>query len=180
MTTTLSEAESKALLSSYGVMFLPEALVANPTEAIAFAEEFDVPMALKLCGSNIAHKSERGLVRLGIVGPDAISRACQELLDAARPEDNATGVLVAPMASGLREFIVGIAVDPVFGPTVVFGLGGVHAEAIADVHSDVMTRSTCCTRCGANRCSALSAVSPRSIVPHSRICSAPCQLPLQK
>ena len=133
MTTTLSEAESKALLSSYGVKFLPEALVANPTEAIAFAEEFDVPMALKLCGSNIAHKSERGLVRLGIVGPDAISRACQELLDAARPEDNATGVLVAPMASGLREFIAGIAVDPVFGPTVIFGLGGVLAEAIADV-----------------------------------------------
>ena len=108
MTTTLSEAESKALLSSYGVKFLPEALVAIPTEALAFAEEFDVPMALKLCGSNIAHKSERGLVRLGIVGPDAISRACQELLDAARPEDNATGVLV-------------------------FGLGGVLAEAIADV-----------------------------------------------
>ena len=58
MTATLSEAESKALLSSYGVKFLPEALVANPTEAIAFAEEFDVPMALNLCGSNIARKSD--------------------------------------------------------------------------------------------------------------------------
>ena len=133
MTTTLSEAESKALLSRYGVKFLPEALVVTPAEAIAFAQEFAAPMALKLCGSNIAHKSERGLVHLGVVGPEAISRSCQELLEAARDEDNATGVLIAPMATGLREFIAGISVDPVFGPTVVFGLGGVLAEAIADV-----------------------------------------------
>jgi acetyl-CoA synthetase (ADP-forming) len=133
MTTTLSEAESKALLTNYGVKFLPEALVGSPAEAIAFAHEFASPMALKLCGSNIAHKSERGLVHLGVVGSDAIGRSCQELLNAARPEDNATGVLIAPMASGLREFIAGISVDPVFGPTVVFGLGGVLAEAIADV-----------------------------------------------
>lgn len=133
MTTTLSEAESKTLLSRFGVKFLPEALVVSPAEAILFAEDFTAPMALKLCGSNIAHKSERGLVHLGVVGSDAISRSCQELLDAARPEDNAIGVLIAPMASGLREFIAGIAVDPVFGPTVVFGLGGVLAEAIADV-----------------------------------------------
>ena len=133
MTKTLSEAESKALLSRYGVKFLPEALVVSPAEAIAFAQEFAAPMALKLCGSNIAHKSERGLVRLGVVGPEAISRSCQELLEAARDEDNATGVLIAPMATGLREFIAGISVDPVFGPTVVFGLGGVLAEAIADV-----------------------------------------------
>ena len=133
MTKTLSEAESKALLSRYGVKFLPEALVVSPAEAIAFAQDFAAPMALKLCGSNIAHKSERGLVRLGVVGPEAISRSCQELLEAARDEDNATGVLIAPMATGLREFIAGISVDPVFGPTVVFGLGGVLAEAIADV-----------------------------------------------
>jgi acetyl-CoA synthetase (ADP-forming) len=133
MTTTLSEAESKALLSRYGVKFLPEALVVSPAEAIAFAQEFAAPMALKLCGSNIAHKSERGLVHLGVVGTEAISRSCQELLEAARDEDNATGVLIAPMATGLREFIAGISVDPVFGPTVVFGLGGVLAEAIADV-----------------------------------------------
>ena len=133
MTTTLSEADSKAVLSGFGVKFLPEALVVSPAEAIAFARDFASPMALKLCGSNIAHKSERGLVHLGVVGTDAVSRSCQELLDAARPEDNVTGVLIAPMATGLREFIAGIAVDPVFGPTVVFGLGGVLAEAIADV-----------------------------------------------
>jgi acetate---CoA ligase (ADP-forming) subunit beta len=91
------------------------------------------PYAVKLCGHNISHKSERGLVRLGVTGVDAVKRACQELLDAARSEDAATGVLVAPMASGLREFIAGVSIDPIFGPTIVFGVGGVLAEAIADV-----------------------------------------------
>jgi acyl-CoA synthetase (NDP forming) len=133
MSTTLSESDSKALLSGFGVRFLPESLATGPGDAVAFAAQCGGPMALKLCGANIAHKSERGLVHLGVVGADAVSRSCQELLDAARPEDNATGVLIAPMASGLREFIAGISVDPVFGPTVVFGLGGVLAEAIADV-----------------------------------------------
>ena len=133
MSTTLSESESKELLTRFGVPFLPEALVTDPAAAVAFAEGFDSPMALKLCGANIAHKSERGLVRLGVNGSAAVSDACLSLLNAARPDDEATGVLIAPMATGLREFIAGVLVDPVFGPTVVFGLGGVLAEAIADV-----------------------------------------------
>ncbi|MEI7623539.1 MAG: acetate--CoA ligase family protein [Actinomycetes bacterium] len=133
MTQTLSEAESKSLLSDFGVPFLPEVLVTSSIDAVAAAKEFSGPLAMKLCGSNVAHKSERGLVKLGIQGSEAIADACQQLLDASRPEDDVTGVLIAPMASGLREFIAGISVDPVFGPTVVFGLGGVLAEAIADV-----------------------------------------------
>lgn len=133
MSTTLSESESKDLLSNFGVPFLPETLAATSEQAVEFSLGFAGPFALKLCGSNIAHKSERGLVHLGISGEDAVGRSCQQLLDAARPEDNATGVLIAPMATGLREFIAGISVDPVFGTTVVFGLGGVLAEAIADV-----------------------------------------------
>jgi len=133
MSATLSESESKRLLSNFGVPFLPETLATNSAQAVEFSLGFAGPFALKLCGSNIAHKSERGLVCLGVSGAESIRRTCQQLLDAARPEDNATGVLIAPMATGLREFIAGISVDPVFGPTVVFGLGGVLAEAIADV-----------------------------------------------
>lgn len=133
MSTTLSESESKSLLSTFGVPFLPEELVSESPHAFELATRWGGPLALKLCGANIAHKSERGLVRLGVEGPESAQQACQDLLDAARPEDEATGVLIAPMATGLREFIAGISVDPVFGPTVVFGLGGVLAEAIADV-----------------------------------------------
>ncbi|MEX1218505.1 MAG: acetate--CoA ligase family protein [Acidimicrobiales bacterium] len=133
MSLTLSESESKAILSSFGIPFLPEVLVTTEEEASAAAIRFDTPIAAKLCGDNIAHKSERGLVRLNLSGPEDVSAACKELFDAARPEDQSTGVLLAPMAKGLREFIAGTSLDQVFGHTVVFGIGGVLAEAIADV-----------------------------------------------
>lgn len=133
MTGTLSESDSKALLAGFGIPFLPEHLVGSPDDAVRVAAGFGGPVAAKLCGDAIAHKSERGLVRLGLLGAEAVADATGELLDAARPEDRATGVLIAPMATGLREFIAGISLDPVFGPTIVVGLGGVLAEALADV-----------------------------------------------
>lgn len=132
MSRTLSEAESKDLLRSFGIPFLPEILLTSVEGAGDATSRFDGPVAVKLCGSNISHKSERGLVRLGLQGSVAIESAIVELFAAARPEDYVTGVLVAPMATGLREFIAGVSVDPLFGPTVVFGLGGVLAEAIDD------------------------------------------------
>lgn len=132
MSRTLSESDSKSILRDRGVPFLPEVLVSEVEQVEDALLRIAGPYAVKLCGENISHKSERGLVRLGVNGVDAVKQACRELLSAARPEDEATGVLVAPMATGLREFIAGVSVDPVFGPTIVFGLGGVLAEAIAD------------------------------------------------
>ena len=133
MSRTLSEADSKALLARHGVPFAPELLVGDPSAAARAATEVGLPVAVKLCGEHIAHKTERGLVRLGLADPDAVAAATAELLAAARPEDEATGVLVAPMVSGARELIAGIAVDEQFGPTVLLGIGGVLAEALADV-----------------------------------------------
>jgi succinyl-CoA synthetase beta subunit len=133
MSRTLSESDSKTMLREYGIPFLPEVLVTDIELVEDALSGVPGPYAAKLCGENISHKSERGLVRLGINGVNAVKESCRELLGASRPEDCATGVLVAPMATGLREFIAGVSVDPVFGPTIVFGLGGVLAEAIADV-----------------------------------------------
>jgi len=133
MTYTLSESDSKAILAPFGVTFLPEILVASPEEARSGVSTMSGPFAAKLCGDHVAHKSERGLVRLGLIDADAVASATVDLLAAARPEDEATGVLIAPMASGLREFIAGVSLDPVFGLTIAFGLGGVLAEALADV-----------------------------------------------
>lgn len=132
-TRTLSEADSKALLAGFGVPFADERLVGSADQARAAVAELGAPVVAKLCGDHIAHKTERGLVRLGLADAEAAAQATQELLDAARPEDEATGVLVAPMLSGSRELIAGIATDPQFGHTVLLGLGGVLAEAIADV-----------------------------------------------
>ena len=132
MPTTLSERDSKALLAPFGIPLAAERLVTSPDAAADAAKELGYPVAVKLCGDNIAHKTERGLVRLGLADPDAVAAAAADLLDAARPEDQATGVLVAPMVSGNRELIAGIATDPQFGRTVLVGVGGILTEAIAD------------------------------------------------
>ena len=134
---TLSEVESKALLAEYAVPLIPERVVADAAGAVDAAGEVlagaDGAVVLKLCGVGIAHKSERGLVRLNCRGPAQIERAAAELLAAARPEDGEVGVLVAPMVGGIRELIVGMVRDPQFGPNVMLGLGGVLSEALGDV-----------------------------------------------
>jgi acetyl-CoA synthetase (ADP-forming) len=132
VTHTLSEADSKALLAPFGVPFLPERVVDGPDAAVAAAEAIGAPVVAKLCGDAIAHKTERGLVRLGLGDAEDVRRAAVELLAAARPEDGPVHVLVAPMVRATRELIAGVSVDPQFGPTVVLGVGGILAEAVAD------------------------------------------------
>lgn len=132
-THTLSEAESKELLGAHGVPFLEERVVDTAEAAASAADELGYPVVAKLCGDNIAHKTERGLVRLGLTDASATRDAAAELLAAATPEDGDVGVLVAPMVSGTRELIAGLSDDPQFGMTVMLGVGGVLAEAIQDV-----------------------------------------------
>jgi len=131
-TRTLSEADSVRLLARYGVPVAPEVVAEGPEEAAAAAGELGFPVVAKLCGDAIAHKTERGLVRLDLGDADAVRSAAAELLAAARPEDGEVEVLVAPMISGNREFIAGLQRDPVFGMTVMLGVGGILAEAVAD------------------------------------------------
>jgi acetyl-CoA synthetase (ADP-forming) len=133
MPSTLSEAESKRLLADHGVPVADEVVVDGPDSAVQAAERLGFPVVAKLCGDAIAHKTERGLVRLGLGDADAVRRAAAELLAAARPEDGDVGVLVAPMVSGNRELIAGLQRDPQFAMTVMLGVGGILAEAVADV-----------------------------------------------
>jgi acetate---CoA ligase (ADP-forming) subunit beta len=131
--TTLSEADSKSLLAAFGVPILEERVVATAGEAATVAAAMRFPLVAKLCGAGIAHKTERGLVRLGLGDPEAVRSAAAALLEAATPEDGAVGVLLAPQVRGTRELIAGVARDPQFGPVVMLGVGGVLAEAVADV-----------------------------------------------
>ena len=130
---TLSESDSKELLSAYGVPFAPEKRVGTAAEAVAAAEEIGFPVVAKLGGDSIAHKTERGLVKLRLANADAVLNAATELFNAARPEDGDVHVLVAPMVSGSRELIAGLLVDQQFGPTVMLGIGGIMAEVLKDV-----------------------------------------------
>jgi succinyl-CoA synthetase beta subunit len=130
---TLSEAGSKELLGAYGVPFPTERVVGTADAAVGAAAELGYPVVVKLGGDAIAHKTERGLVRLGLSAPDAVRAAADELLAAARPEDGDVHLLVAPMLRATRELIAGLHDDPQFGRTVMLGMGGILAEAVADV-----------------------------------------------
>jgi len=132
-TRTLSESESKNILSGYGLPLLPEKSAVTVEEASFAANQLGYPVVLKLCGDAIAHKTERGLVRLRLSNSNDVARAADELLAAATPEDGPVSLLVAPMVSGSRELIVGALRDPVFGATLMLGVGGVMAEVIEDV-----------------------------------------------
>ena len=130
---TLSEADSKRALAAHGVAFPVEHEVADPAGGGAAARDVGHPVVLKLGGAAIAHKTERGLVRLGLGDDDAVEVAARELLAAARPDDGDVHLLVAPMLRGNRELIAGLHHDEQFGMTVMLGIGGVLTEALGDV-----------------------------------------------
>jgi acetate---CoA ligase (ADP-forming) subunit beta len=130
---TLSEAASKELLAAFGVPFPAERVVSTAEAAVAAAGEIGYPVVVKLGGDGIAHKTERGLVRLGLGSADQVRDEATELLAAATPEDGEVHLLVAPMLRATRELIAGLHEDAQFGMTVMVGVGGILAEAVADV-----------------------------------------------
>jgi acyl-CoA synthetase (NDP forming) len=128
---TLSEARSKEILSDYGVPVVEELVAADIAGVLVNASRIGYPVVLKGHGAALAHKSELGLVRVGVEDGEALRVACAEM--AAAAGDALEGYLVQPLVSGKREFVVGLMRDPLFGPVVMFGLGGVFTEALEDV-----------------------------------------------
>ncbi len=133
MSYTLSEAESKTLLARFGIPTAAERVVATVDDAVEAAAGLGYPVVAKLNGDHIAHKTERGLVKLNLASDDAVRVAAAALLDAATPEDGAVSLIVAQQLRGARELIAGVVRDQQFGPVVMLGIGGVLAEAVADV-----------------------------------------------
>lgn len=136
MSITLSEAESRRVVARHGVpvsAFVTGRSTDEVIAALAADPGVEYPVVAKLCGRAIAHKTERGLVRLRLGDEAALRSACDELLAAARPDDGDVEVLVSTMVAGNRELIAGLNDDPQFGLTVMLGVGGILAEAIRDV-----------------------------------------------
>ncbi len=129
----LSEFESKQLLASHGVMVSRDKLAHSADEAVAAATDIGGPVAVKLCGRSLAHKSERGLVRLGLDNPDGVRFAAEELLATATEDDGEVALLVSEMVAGHRELIAGVVLTEQFGAALMLGLGGVLAEAVGEV-----------------------------------------------
>ena len=132
-TETLSEEASKRLLAPFGLPFAVEKIARTIEDACIAANAIGYPVVVKVSGDGIAHKTERGLVRLRLMDEEAVRNACADLLKLVTADDGEVSFLVAQMVSGIREFIAGVVTDPQFGRMAVLGIGGVLAEAIDDV-----------------------------------------------
>ena len=130
----LSERASLALLGAAGIAVTEARPVKDAAAAVAEARAMPGPIALKLDAVGITHKSESGGVALGLDGDDAVYHAALVMLDGARRRSLAIrGLLVEPMAAPGLELIVGLRRDPLFGPAVLVGLGGILAEVLDDI-----------------------------------------------
>lgn len=131
----LGERASKQVLARYGIPAVAERLIAEEDLETLTAEGLRFPMAVKIESPDIAHKTEAGAIRLNVRDLDGLRQAAREVLAAARayrPDARIDGVLAQEMATG-TEVIIGAVDDAYFGPTVMFGLGGVLTEVLHDV-----------------------------------------------
>jgi len=132
----LTEREAKQVLAAYGLPTTREHLARSADEAISHARTLGGPVAVKIDSPDIQHKTEAGAIRLAVQGDEAVRRAYDEVLAAARryaPNAKLNGALVQEMAPKGTEMMLGILRDPVFGPVIAVGLGGVHVEVLRDV-----------------------------------------------
>jgi acyl-CoA synthetase (NDP forming) len=127
----LSEHAAKQLLRAYGIRVPREQLVTSAAAAVRAASLVGYPVVMKASGARIAHKTELGLVKIGLTSASQIRDAYRELTDIARYEDvSLDGVLVCQMVERGVEMVVGVTHDDLFGPTVTVGLGGVLVEVL--------------------------------------------------
>ncbi|MCX4990241.1 MULTISPECIES: acetate--CoA ligase family protein [unclassified Streptomyces] len=129
----LSEHAAKQLLRAYGIRVPREQLVTSAAAAVRAASQVGYPVVMKASGAQIAHKTELGLVKIGLTSASQVRDAYRELTDIARYEGiSLDGVLVCQMVERGVEMVVGVTHDPLFGPTVTVGLGGVLVEVLRD------------------------------------------------
>jgi acetyl coenzyme A synthetase (ADP forming)-like protein len=132
----LSAEEVQALFRAMRMPLLPGGLARTADEAAALADRIGYPVAVKLASRTVVHKTDVGGVRLGLGDAGAVRRAFDEIRSRLGVSDQAAameGVVVQPMVPRGVEVLAGVTQDPLFGPLVAFGLGGIHVEVLADV-----------------------------------------------
>ena len=133
----LSEHASKQLLRTYGIRVSKDRLCTTATEAVDAAATLGFPVVMKASSPDLLHKSEHGLVELGIDSASAVRRTYRELRRRAERAvgraGTVEGILVCEQIAGGIEMVIGIARDDLFGPVVTVGLGGVLVEVLGDV-----------------------------------------------
>ncbi|MBW1759366.1 MAG: acetate--CoA ligase family protein, partial [Deltaproteobacteria bacterium] len=129
--TVLNESQAKEILKRYDVPVVNETVALHEEEAIHAAREIGFPVVLKGLGSRLIHKTERSLVHLNLADAQAVRNAAISIAEKAG--DDLEGLLIQPYLAGKREFVAGFFRDELFGPVVMFGLGGVFTEALSDI-----------------------------------------------
>jgi len=129
--------EAVSLLAKAGIPAAAAPLATNEEEAVELAQGFGYPVVMKIASPHIAHKTDMGGVFLGLGNEAEVRQAYQEIMDATRLYEHwvtIDGVSISPMAKpGGLEIILGVITDPQYGPTLMFGLGGVNTEIYKDV-----------------------------------------------
>ena len=128
---SLNEWQAKTLLASYGISVPEGGLARDEDEAAIIARGLGGPVVVKAIGANITHKTEHGLVALNLLGDEAVRAAARSLM--TRVDDPEVMLLVERMVQGSRELMVGMKRDASYGPVVMFGIGGIFAEAHKDI-----------------------------------------------
>jgi acyl-CoA synthetase (NDP forming) len=128
---TLSEYDSKRILSEYDIPTNQEFLTKDFTDAEKAADHLGYPVVLKVCADTAQHKTELGFIELGINNAVELRSAYDRL--STKASDLGGWVLIQEMVAGSRELVMGLTRDPQFGPCVMFGLGGIFTEALGDV-----------------------------------------------
>jgi acetate---CoA ligase (ADP-forming) len=134
--TWLNDGDIWAVLGAFGLPIAAHGLARTAEEAVAHAVRIGFPVAAKLASNTITHKSELGGVRLGLASADEVREAFADIVTraaGAAGADAVQGIVIQPMIAGGVETIVGIAHDPLFGPLIAFGIGGVNVEVCGDV-----------------------------------------------
>lgn len=127
---SMTEDESKKLLQDYGVPVVKGKVVDRVNDAVLYAQKIGFPVVVKGHGAKLSHKTERGLVKINLKSAKEVREVFRVIKASAGSDWE--GCLVAPFVEGSREFVAGLFRDAQFGPMVMFGLGGIFTEALAD------------------------------------------------
>ncbi|MBW2336936.1 MAG: acetate--CoA ligase family protein [Deltaproteobacteria bacterium] len=127
----LTEYESKQVLAAYNLPVTREELVNSPEGLLKAAGQLGYPLVIKGCSAEIAHKTEKGLIRVDVRNDKEATTAFREI-SAAMNGASGGAVLVQQMVKGQRELVMGLTRDAQFGPCVMFGLGGIFTEILKD------------------------------------------------
>ena len=132
----LTTQETHSLLRAMKAPLVPGSIATAPEEAVRLAQKIGFPVAVKLASHQIIHKTEMGAVQLNLGDDQAVRDAFNGIrarLEQVGKLEAMEGVLVQPMQSDGVEVMVGMTRDPLFGPLIAFGLGGIHVEILGDV-----------------------------------------------